>query len=475
MTVEFGFLENKIEYFKTIFDTIQAGINVIDKNGIIVYVNSAYCLMNGYKREELIGNSLSIILPDSNPLKGMENYRNIINRKTNTPFLKESYNTHQNGKKFPVLISWNYLINKDSLEGMVTVVHDLTELKKTKRELRQTKQHVIRLENILQKREYLEYMMGTSEEIKNVHKLIEQVAKTDLTVLITGETGTGKEIVAEAIHNFSNRANKDLIKIDCGAIPESLIESELFGHVRGAFTGAIQTRNGAFKKADKGTIFLDEISNLSWEMQKKLLRVIQEREIVKIGSSQPEKLDIRIIAASNEDLIKLVDEFKFRSDLFYRLYEFQITLPPLRSRKSDIPILSQRFLKEACHQLKTPQKNFNDQSISSLLGYHWSGNVRELKNVIRRAAIVSGKVISSEDLHFVESVNNETSFNKLMMNLENYSTFDLKKYIKQQNSEIEEAIILKTLEKFKGNKSKTARFLNLDYKTLFYKVKKISS
>jgi len=473
MTSDLRFLEANVNYFRTILDTVQAGINIIDKNGEIVYVNHTYCIMNGYDKDELIGKSLAMILPDKDPKKGLENYKKIITSKINTPFLKESYNIKKNGTKFPVLISWNYLLDNGILEGMITVVQDMTDLKKTEEELVKSQNEITKLKNSLEHKEYLEYMMGDSGKISEVHKMVGKVAKTDFSVMIYGQTGTGKEIVAEAIHDFSNRSKNPLIRLDCGAIPESLIESELFGSVKGAFTGAIKTREGAFQKANHGTIFLDEISNLSYDMQKKLLRVLQEKEIQKIGSNRKEKLDIRIISASNENIRELVKNGKFRNDLFYRLNEFNIKIPALQDRKEDIPFLVQRFIKEICIQLKISPKTISNSALDELINYPWSGNVRELKNIIKRSIVISDNNILPEHLNLSEFDEKSTTIphNGYLPDPNNKNDYDLKQSLKEYSKILEKEIIDNTLKYFKGNKSKTARFLKIDYKNLFYKIK----
>ena len=459
-------MEEQLKHFRTILDTVQAGINVVDKDGTILYVNDAYCKMNGYSKEELIGKSLTVILPDQNQQKGLENYKKIINKKIIKPTTVESFNIRRDGTSFPVLISWNYLVKDGELVGMVTVIQDLTEIKKVKKELNQLKSN-------LQKREYLKYIMGDSPQIQEVHKAVENVAKTDFSVIIFGETGTGKEIIAEAIHNFSNREKKPLISVDCGAIPETLIESELFGYIKGAFTGAEQTRDGAFQKANNGTIFLDEIGNLSLETQKKLLRVLQEKEVQKIGSTRKEKLNLRIIAASNENIAEMVKNGSFRKDLFFRLNEFMIKIPPLRERKEDIPLLTNRFIKEICSHLNFPQKEISPQAMELLYRYDWPGNVRELRNALKRAVVVSGKKIEEHHFDFLEGFGENLfsvpSKNKVEFNA--LQNFDLKNYVKKHIAELEKEVIEQILEKFGGNKSKTARFLNIDYKTLLKKIK----
>ncbi len=465
-------LEEQIEQFETIFNTVQAGINVVDVHGKILFVNDAYSKMNGYSKQELIGKSLAMILPDQDPKKGLEQYKKIIHKEIEKPTTVESFNIRRNGTSFPVLISWNYLVKDGKLQGMVTVIQDTTEIKKIKNALEHSKEEIKQLKSTLKKREYLEYVMGDSPQIKEVHKAVENVAKTDFSIIIYGETGTGKEIIAAAIHSFSDRENKPLISVDCGAIPETLIESELFGYIKGSFTGATETREGAFQQANHSTIFLDEITNLSSEMQKKLLRVLQEKEVQKIGSTKKEKLDIRIISASNEDITKMVKAGSFRKDLFFRLNEFLIKIPPLRNRKEDIPFLTQRFIKEICSKLKIKKKNISNPALKKMYENNWLGNVRELKNTLKRAIVICDETIEPYHFEFIDSFDNTDadSSDAFDIDLENDQGIDLKAIIKERSAQIEQQIVQKALEKFKGNKSKTARFLNIDYKTMLSKV-----
>ena len=232
-------------------------------------------------------------------------------------------------------------------------------------------------------------ILGASEVMTHLLRDVERVAITDTSVLILGETGTGKELIARAIHNASRRASKPLIKVNCAALPAALIESELFGHERGAFTGATAKRNGRFYLADGGTIFLDEVGELPLELQAKLLRVLQEGEFEPVGSSKTIKVDVRVIAATNRDLEKSATAGQFREDLYYRLNVFPITVPPLRERREDIPLLAQVFLKRAIEKLGRTMEPFTADALAGLNAYDWPGNVRELQNVVERAVIVS--------------------------------------------------------------------------------------
>jgi formate hydrogenlyase transcriptional activator len=234
-----------------------------------------------------------------------------------------------------------------------------------------------------------EEIVGSSPVLKHALQQVETVASTDSTVLIYGETGTGKELIARAIHNLSERRERTLVKVNCAAIPTGLLESELFGHEKGAFTGAIDRRVGRFELAHQGTIFLDEVEDIPLELQSKLLRVLQEHEFERLGSSRTLRVDVRVVAATNNDLAKLVDEKKFRSDLYYRLNVFPVNVPPLRERSEDIPLLVHFFANKFAQQMKRPIESVPKDVMSALVNYHWPGNIRELQNLVERAVILS--------------------------------------------------------------------------------------
>ena len=335
-------------------------------------------------------------------------------------------------------------------------------------EKQQLSQEVKELRNKLQSREQLELMMGTSEEIKSIYYQIERVAPTNFTVLIQGETGTGKELVARAIHNFNSSKGGSFVAVDCGAIPDTLVESELFGYEKGAFTDAQSVKEGQFEVAHKGTLFLDEIGNLPYEVQRKLLRVLQERKVQKLGAKKTIPVDVRIIAASNSTLAKHVENGEFRADLYYRINEFSINMPPLRNRKEDIPILAERFLQETRKELNKRTKGFSNEAIKSLLLCDWKGNVRELRNVVRRAVLLCEDIIEPSHL-ILDDVRINCS------GLEDELTLDreapLKDITKRVLAKVEKKAIENTMQMTKGNKSKAATILQIDYKTLLTKIK----
>ncbi len=306
-------------------------------------------------------------------------------------------------------------------------------------------------------------IIGNSKKIEELKTKIIKVSPVDVPVLILGESGTGKELIAEAIHFNSNRSKKPLVKINCASIPENLIESELFGHVKGAFTGAVADKKGKIESADGGTIFLDEIAELPFSVQAKLLRFLQQNEIDSVGSVKVKKVDVRVIAATNRDLNHMIINNLFREDLFYRINTITINVIPLRERKEDIPILIDYFLHKYVEELHLPVKKFSADAKKFLLDYHWFGNVRELENIIKASLILSyGNTIKKSDIPILmtEDKDDNKSYQEIK---------DLKKYI----DSVERNIILSTLKRCDDNQSKAARQLNISERVLRYKLDKL--
>jgi two-component system response regulator AtoC len=312
-----------------------------------------------------------------------------------------------------------------------------------------------------------ERIVGNSPAMQEVYKTIGKVAKADATVLITGESGTGKELVAEALHFNSNRRSGPLVKVSCAALPETLLEAELFGHEKGSFTGAMTQRRGRFEMADKGTIFLDEIGEMTVPTQTKLLRVLQERKIERIGSSLPIKVDIRIIVATNKDLQKQVEQNKFRDDLYYRLNVINIHMPPLRDRKEDIPSLVEHFLAKHRYSATAQPAAISEEAIRRLMEYNWPGNVRELENVIERAVVLSrGQIITSRELPFGDHDAAEGEEGEGEADAKGDSSF-----FKKSVAQFEKDLIMKALRDANGNRSKAAEMLGIYRRLLYAKIK----
>ncbi len=303
-------------------------------------------------------------------------------------------------------------------------------------------------------------VIGNSEAMKKVFEQVYVVAPTNLSVLIEGESGTGKEVIACMIHSLSDRKDKNFIAVDCGAIPESLIESELFGHEKGAFTDAKNAKEGKFELAHEGTIFLDEITNLSDPNQIKLLRVLQERKVTRLGAKKSINLDIRIIAATNIKLAEAVNSKRFRQDLYYRLNEFLLELPPLRERKEDISLFVDHFISDSNKELNKNVKGVSGKVMEKLISHSWNGNVRELRNIIRRSVLLS----KAEIIDSIE-IPDEIRF----LSQETVKTTS----ISEMKDEMEKDIILKAIQEANGNKILAAKNLNMNERTFYRKIKNL--
>jgi DNA-binding NtrC family response regulator len=338
----------------------------------------------------------------------------------------------------------------------------------------------VQLKRALKQRYNFPNIIGKSDKMQAVFDLVSQVAPSRSTVLISGESGTGKEVIAKAIHSASTRADKAFIPINTGSIPGDLLESQLFGHVKGAFTSAVASKKGLFEVADQGTIFFDEISTVSPETQAKLLRVIQEREFMRLGGTDTIKVDVRILAASNEDLTKLVREGRFREDLFHRLNVISLHLPPLRDRKEDIPLLIDRFLKQYCEENAKPPRRFTVGAMKLLIDYDWPGNVRELENVVERAVVLANQELIDGDL-LPETVRSREIVRGVRLQLAEFmpalsgdpgakvsspSLFEILE-------EVERRIIVDMLERTNWNQTEASERFQVPLSTLNQKIKRL--
>jgi len=345
--------------------------------------------------------------------------------------------------------AYDYINKPFDAEEMKLVIEKAIEKKRLEKENRALRQMT---------RESFGEMIGQSDAMRDVFDLIERVAASDSTVLITGETGSGKEMVAKAVHKRSGRHDRPFIAVNCAAIPENLFESELFGYERGAFTGALERHAGIFEIADQGTVFLDEIGCLPYQMQAKLLRVIQEGEVNRIGGSGPVPVDIRLICATNADLKELAKKGSFRQDLYYRLNVIPVKVPPLRSRTEDIPLLLSHFLSKFNKKMNRNIRGFNDSAVRLLSGYMWPGNVRELENVVERIVVLAQKdFVEIEDLP--KGIFDECDLP---------DDAELLKFL----DDSEKDHIAKTLIRTGGNHSRAARALKIDRTTLLSKLRK---
>jgi two-component system nitrogen regulation response regulator GlnG len=315
-------------------------------------------------------------------------------------------------------------------------------------------------------------LMGHSFSVQQISRQIERVAVTNFTVIVQGETGTGKELVARLIHEHSDRSDRPFVAVDCGAIPDSLVESELFGYVKGAFTGAEGKKAGYFEMARGGTLFLDEIANLSHATQMKLLRSLQERHIQPLGSERNVKTDVRIIVASNAILEDEVKAGRFRTDLFHRLNEFKIFLLPMRERPEDILFLSERFRRETNAELRKDVKGFSTEAQTYLLAYDWPGNVRELRNTVRRAVLLSSELIDVKHLRQVLTPSTGTQQPAPSLPVHKMQQgYSLHEIIYEVGAQLEKSLIQHALQEVKGNKSQAAKLLKIGYKTLYRKLR----
>ncbi len=361
--------------------------------------------------------------------------------------------------------AYDYLCKPIKPDEVTILIDKALELRDLKRENKSLKKE-------LKTRYGFENIVGSSKAMQEVFGLVEKVADTDSTVLITGESGTGKELIAHAIHYASDRKDGPFIPVNCAAIPEELLESELFGHEKGAFTHAIKTRIGRFELANKGTIFLDEIGEMSPSLQVKLLRVLQERKFERVGGVKTISVDIRVVSATNQDLEIAVKEGRFREDLFYRLNVIPIHVPPLRERRSDIPLLAKHFLKKYCSGKKRCVEGITDEALDILTRYDWPGNVRELENIMERMVILAnGKMITKDDLPYQilektggvpgQAIPGDLEFPEDGLSLS------------QAVSELEKRLILKALERTGGVKNRAAKLLKMNRTTLIEKMKKL--
>ena len=428
--------EDELAYVKRqnelILKAAGEGIYGLDCEGETTFVNPAAADMLGWKADVLIGQPMHPLLhhtrPDGSafPRKECPIYAafkdGVVHHVDDEVFWR------RDGSSFPVEYTSTPIHENGKLAGAVVVFKDITERKQAEQKLREAYAEVEQMKERLEAENvYLQEeikiqrnhagIIGQSHAIQQVLHQVELVAPTDASVMINGESGTGKELIACAIHEQSNRSERPLIRVNCAAIPRELFESEFFGHVRGAFTGALKDRTGRFELADGGTIFLDEVGEIPLELQSKLLRVLQEGQIERVGEEKTRTIDVRVVAATNRDLKADIETKRFREDLFFRLNVFPIEAVPLRDRIDDIPLLAAHFISLARRRLNRPEPNLTQANLKQLQAYHWPGNIRELQNVIERAIIVSkgnrlqfnlpGDNVAT-DIASVESAGNDT-------------------------------------------------------------------
>ena len=387
-----------------ILHAVGEGIYGVDAEGRTTFANPAAERMLGWRIDELMGRVIHRVVHHSHadgslfPLKECPIYAAF--RDASVKQIGEDWFWRKDGTGFPVEYTSTPILDNGHPVGAVVVFRDISARLEAQKELQkaleevETLKHRLEMENAyLQEELSAEYhfheILGQSEAIRAIVQRISMVAPTDANVLITGESGTGKELIARAIHQSSSRRDRPLIRVNCAAIPKDLFESEFFGHIKGAFTGAVSDRVGRFELADGGTLFLDEVGEIPLELQGKLLRVLQDQQFERVGENRTRAVDVRVIAATNRDLKSEVQEKAFREDLYFRLNVFPIESVPLRRRLEDIPILAQEFLNRACQKFNRPLLALKERDVETLKAYHWPGNVRELENVIERQVITA--------------------------------------------------------------------------------------
>jgi len=370
--------------------------------------------------------------------------------------------------------AYDFVIKPLMMEDFVATVGRAMERTVLRGQVEDLRRHVSTLESFGD-------LMGASEASRGIADQVRRIAPTPLTVVVSGETGTGKEVVARALHRGSLRADGPLVAVDCGAMPDTLMESALFGHERGAFTGADRRKDGYFQLARGGTLFLDEIGNLPLGPQAKLLRALQERCVLPLGAARPVDVDVRVIAASNANLREEVRAGRFREDLYYRLAEYVIALPPLRERRDDIPPLARRFLADMALELGRPGPEIGDEAMAVLVDYAWPGNIRELRNVVRRAALVATDVLRPGDLRLAapDAPASTTTAHAGVSSPSSSSSMapaggrSLRAIATAAAEAAERQAIVATLHATGGNKSEAARLLHVDFKTLHLKMRRL--
>ena len=475
---EFEEVKELKERYLQILEAVQDGICVFDREGTVTYINGSYNEITGENISE--GDNIHEISPDGSRMRVLEKGQKIMGE----------ISQKKNGKS--VVANIVPIIVNQQITGGISVVKNLSEIEEL----------IDRISHLSAKTEYLEEelhrrkklnpafnrIVGVSNKLYDAMKLAAKTADNNFNVLIRGESGTGKELIAEAIHYSSERATQPFIRVNCAAIPENLLESEMFGHVKGAYTGAIKTKIGKFELADKGTIFLDEIGELDKSMQAKMLRVIQKKEFQRVGDDRTITVDARIIAATNRNLEELVENGEFREDLYYRLNVIPIWLPPLRERREDIPVLSEYFLNKIAEELGCEPKKLSGEAMDALIHYSWPGNIRELENVMERINILAdGREVQKEDLpHYISenyhtAVNDEVPSEAVTENGLYDAGLSLGKTSAEEivtgNDEImpweyyEREIIRKALKKY-GSYNAAGKALGLTHKTVAAKARK---
>lgn len=426
---------------EAIFRSVKDGIVSVDKDMTVLEINQSASFLCGVSRDMAIGKKITEI--DFKCSAGcIAVLKNTLLNKNKMEFDHFKCNSESRPDQTVNLSATPMLNRHNDFTGAVMLVRDQTRLLHLERSLR----------------DHMEFdnIVGSSRKIQEVFSLMRNLANVQTSVLITGESGTGKELVANAIHRIGDRSEKPLVKVNCAALTESLLESELFGHVRGSFTGAIKDKFGKFQRADGGTIFLDEIAEISNRMQLRFLRVLEEMEIEPVGGSRVIKVDVRVLAATNQNLSRKVKEGAFREDLYYRLNVVQIKMPPLRERRSDIPLLVNHFLTQFNKKFNRKIERISHRVMDRFMAYSWPGNVRELKNVLEHAFILCRR--------------NLIGVNNLPHDFMETEAFDLQNTRPKKNEPLRAEDIKEALRESSGNKSQAASLLGISRRTIYRKI-----
>src|SRR6266700_6765332 len=398
-------LRRSEQQFRSLFEFSPDAIVVTDREGKITEVNTQVEKFFGYPRSELLGQTIEILIPErfraTHP-KRRADYAAHSRARTMGAGL-DLYGRRKDGSEFPADIMLGPVEGPDG-QAVLSVIRDLSAQQEAEEALRRSQQQKDYLEEELEISNQFDEIVGGSSGLKRVLKQVENVAGTDATVLILGETGTGKELIARAVHRLSPRRDSAFVRLNCSAIPSGLLESELFGHEKGAFTGAIAQKIGRLELAHQGTFFLDEVGDLPAELQPKILRALQEKEFERVGGTRTIPVNVRLVAATNRDLAKMVNAGQFRSDLYYRLRVFPVTIPPLRERREDIPLLVRYFLASHSKRMGRRIETIPDETMKTLVRWHWPGNVRELENFIERSVILSPGAVLRAPLAELEQI-----------------------------------------------------------------------
>ena len=454
-------LENELNrYWKTVIETIQDGLMIVDTGGIILFVNSAFERITGYSREEIIGKSCSVLRCRSCEIsreKGGSNWC-VLFRHGRLNNLHSTLFRRDGSEVSIVKNACVFKGDQGKVMGAVETITDVSDLAAKDAAIEDFRRQ-------LEDRDSFHGMIGNSSAMQQVFDLISNAALSDAPVIIYGESGTGKEMAAKAIHETGNHKDAPYVKVNCSALNESLLESELFGHVKGAFTGAVQSRQGKFEAAGKGDIFLDEIGDLSLATQVKLLRVLEDKVVEKVGDNNPVKIRARVITATNRDLKALVDQGRFREDFYYRINVIPVFIPPLREREGDLPLLVESFFRRL--QLKSGKhsiKGISSQAFEILMTYPWPGNVRELKSAFEYAFVACQKKMI-EPVHLPASI----------LNHDRPGTFKTRAGrpdVGKSIDEIKKTRLVDALNQTAGNRSEAARVLGVSRTTVWHQIKK---